>query len=327
MSIFKEKLTGGIRANSICQRTNHVKFGAAAPVPVFNGEGYDFWSIKMKTFFISQDLWEVIEKGVTTPEGQSSAVQEKLKFEQQQNAKALFVLQQAVSESIFARLMRATTAKPACETLQQEFQGNEKVKSIKLQSLRRELENFRMKESENVKDYASRLIELVNQLRANGEEVSDQRIVQKILISLTEKYDHVVPAVEESKDLTTLTMTELLGSLQAHEQRLERRIDGSLENAFQSNVNVKSQKLKDSNKKGKKVFKEDKKKAKQGVFRPCGICKKTNHAEKDCFYKGKPQCNYCKKFNHLEKDCRFKTNQEANFTEEKNEELLFLLVR
>ncbi|TXG67208.1 hypothetical protein EZV62_008483 [Acer yangbiense] len=208
--------------------------------------------------------------------------------------------------------MRATTSKQAWDILQLEFQGNAKVKSIKLQGLRRELENFKMKESESVKEYCSRLIELVNQMRTYGEEVTDQRIVQKILISLTDKYDHVVAAVEESKDLTTLTITELMGSLQAHERRVERRSEGSLENAFQSKVNVRSQKPKDSKKKGK-----------QGEFPPCGTCRRTNHAEKDCFHKGKPQCTNCKRFGHVEKDCRVKTNQQANYTEEENEEHLF----
>lgn len=28
---------------------------------VFNGEKYEFWSIKMKTFFRSQELWDIVE--------------------------------------------------------------------------------------------------------------------------------------------------------------------------------------------------------------------------------------------------------------------------
>jgi Domain of unknown function (DUF4219) len=30
--------------------------------PVFDGESYDYWSIKMKTLLISQDLWEIVEE-------------------------------------------------------------------------------------------------------------------------------------------------------------------------------------------------------------------------------------------------------------------------
>lgn len=66
-----------------------------------------------------------------------------------------------------------------------------------------------MKDSEIAKDYCSRMMEIVNQMTAYGEDISDQRIVQKILISLTKKNDPVVAAIEESKDLSTMSITEL----------------------------------------------------------------------------------------------------------------------
>jgi len=41
-------------------------------IPIFTGENYDFWSVKMKTFFHSQDLWDIIEEGFTIPEDTST---------------------------------------------------------------------------------------------------------------------------------------------------------------------------------------------------------------------------------------------------------------
>lgn len=29
---------------------------------------------------------------------------------------------------------------------------------------------------------------------------------------------------------------------------------------------------------------------KKGEFPPCGVCKKNNHLENDCYHHGKPQC-------------------------------------
>jgi len=40
-----------------------------------------------------------------------------------------------------------------------------------------------MKEIENLKDYYYRIKEIVSQMRANGENILDQNIVEKILIS------------------------------------------------------------------------------------------------------------------------------------------------
>ena len=36
--------------------------------PVFDGESYDYWSIKMKTLLISQDLWDIVEEGYEVKE-------------------------------------------------------------------------------------------------------------------------------------------------------------------------------------------------------------------------------------------------------------------
>jgi hypothetical protein len=46
--------------------------------------------------------------------------------------------------------------------------------------------------------------ELVNQMKAYGEDMADRRIVEKILISLHEKLDHMVAVIEETKYLSSL---------------------------------------------------------------------------------------------------------------------------
>ena len=32
-------------------------------LPIFSGEKYEFWNIKMKTLFMSQDLWDLVSDG------------------------------------------------------------------------------------------------------------------------------------------------------------------------------------------------------------------------------------------------------------------------
>lgn len=79
-----------------------------------------------------------------------------------------------------------------------------------------------MKENESVADFSSRTSNLINQVKSNEEDYQEKRIVEKILRSLPHKYDNLVMTIEEAKDLTILTMDELMGTLQTHEHRINR---------------------------------------------------------------------------------------------------------
>ena len=74
-------------------------------MPIFTGEKYEFWSIKMKTLFKSQKVWELVEEGFVDLAG-SDEVAEKLKETKKKDAKALFLIQQAVHYTIFQELQQ-----------------------------------------------------------------------------------------------------------------------------------------------------------------------------------------------------------------------------
>ncbi|XP_016673226.1 uncharacterized protein [Gossypium hirsutum] len=90
-----------------------------------------------------------------------------------------------------------------------------------------------MKNGESITDFFSRIRTIVGQLHSYGEQISDEIIVAKVLRSLTTKFDHVVAAIEESKDLSVLSVDEPMRSLQSHETRINRSTEKSEEQAFQ----------------------------------------------------------------------------------------------
>ena len=47
--------------------------------------------------------------------------------------------------------------------------------------------------------------------------------MEKLLRSLTSKFEHVVTAIEESMNLEEISIEELLGSLQVHEQHMQKK--------------------------------------------------------------------------------------------------------
>jgi len=72
-------------------------------------------------------------------------------------------------------------------------------------------------EEESVSQYFDKVINLTNQMTRNGETVTDVMKVEKVLRTLTSRFDHIVVALEESKDLDSMKIEELQASLEAHE--------------------------------------------------------------------------------------------------------------
>jgi len=54
-----------------------------------------------------------------------------------------------------------------------EFEGSTRVKVVKLITLKKEFEMLKMKDSDSVKEYTTKVMTIVNQIRLAGEDFSD----------------------------------------------------------------------------------------------------------------------------------------------------------
>lgn len=184
----------------------------------------------MKTLFKSQELWGFVEDGFE--DAQPPEPDQQLREKRKKDSKALFMIQQALDDEIFPIIASATTSKMVWDTLKQEYLGDKKVIAVRLQSLRREFETALMTDKESVEEYLSRVSIVVQKMWSYGETMTNEHVVGKVLRSLTSKYDHVVATIKESKDMADYTFDELMGSLQAHEERLNRNGEKKEEKAF-----------------------------------------------------------------------------------------------
>ncbi|ESR34856.1 hypothetical protein CICLE_v10006567mg [Citrus x clementina] len=108
--------------------------------------------------------------------------------------------------------MTCETVKHAWDLLKQEYQGNVRTKQMQVLNLRKEFEMQKMKETETF---------------------YDRRVVEKILVTLPERFEYKISSLEESRDMSTITLVELINALQAQEQRSAYRKKVTIEGAFQ----------------------------------------------------------------------------------------------
>ncbi|KAI5348276.1 hypothetical protein L3X38_001163 [Prunus dulcis] len=135
------------------------------------------------------------------------------------NAKVLSLIQGALTDELFPRIRNEKTAKVAWEILRSEFRGDKKVRAVKLQPIRADFKYLRMNDVESLDDYLARFFETVNNLKSLGEDVIEKRIVQKLLMSLSRRYKSIVSIIEETRDLDTIRVEEILASVKVYDKR------------------------------------------------------------------------------------------------------------
>ncbi|PNX90798.1 F-box protein, partial [Trifolium pratense] len=166
---------------------------------------------------------------------------------------------------------------------------------------------MQMNDQESIAEYLSRMLSLTNLMKSCGETMTDRSKIEKILRTLTEKFDHIVVAIEESKDLATMRMEELQASLEAHELRVKQRSSNkAVEQALQAKFQNKSKKGKEKWKKKKEESENASKNSKaQGAESSKGNNQNKKNFKKKIDKKD-VQCYNCQKLGHYARECHSK---------------------
>jgi hypothetical protein len=129
---------------------------------------------------------------------------------------ALIIIHQCLDDATFEIVANVTTAKQACEVLQESNQRADNVRKVCLQKLRGDCEKLHMLESENISEYFARVLTIYNQIKRYGKKMEETHVVEKIICSLQKKFHYVVVAIEESQNMNFLSIQGLMEKLQAH---------------------------------------------------------------------------------------------------------------
>ncbi|XP_074323095.1 uncharacterized protein LOC141660036 [Apium graveolens] len=84
-----------------------------------------------------------------------------------------------------------------------------------------------MRDTEQLDDFCMRLNGLVTNIRVLGETIVEDYIVKKPLRAVPTKFLQITSAVEQFGNLETMSVEEVVGSLNAHEERLKGQTENS----------------------------------------------------------------------------------------------------
>ena len=138
------------------------------------------------------------------------------------NSRALNALFSAVTNEEFKKISSTETAKEAWTILQTTYKGIKAVKDSKLQMLITSFEKIKIEENESFDEFYAKLKDIVNSAFNLGETIPEPKIVRKVLKFLPERFHANITAIEESKDIDKIPLTELVSNLQTYEIGLTR---------------------------------------------------------------------------------------------------------
>ncbi|GJX85690.1 hypothetical protein Tco_0336464 [Tanacetum coccineum] len=145
-----------------------------------------------------------------------------LKKKLAKNNEAKMVIYNALPRKEYERIFLCNTAKEIWKTFLITHQGNNQVKDNKIDLLVQQYEQFVNSEDESIDSSFARFNTIITSLKALDEGYSSNNYVRKFLRDLHPKWRAKVTAIEESKDLTSLSLDELIRNLKVNEMFIKK---------------------------------------------------------------------------------------------------------
>src|ERR1044072_7622090 len=126
----------------------------SAKPPIFDGERFDYWKDRIKSFFLDfdMDLWEYVTEGYVAPVNNVGDAVPLIRMNEDQKKqfrnhhKARTILLNSISYSEYEKITNKETAKSVYDSLVMTHEGNLQVKETKALALVQKYEAFKMED-------------------------------------------------------------------------------------------------------------------------------------------------------------------------------------
>ena len=178
-----------------------------------------------------------------------------------------------------------------------------------------------MEEDESFDEFYAKLKNIVNSAFNLRETILEPKIVRKVFRSLPKRFHAKITAIEESKDIEKIPLTELVGNLQTYELGLTRigkpsksksmalkakssdtdESSGDEDSKMKSYITRKFKKfMKNANGKG---FDKDRRQSSSSQFKSQDKGKKDARDGGQYTVPSRPKCFGCQGFGHMKQEC------------------------
>nr|GEV31135.1 zf-CCHC domain-containing protein/UBN2 domain-containing protein [Tanacetum cinerariifolium] len=196
------------------------------------------------------------------------------------------------------------------------YRGNNQVKANKIDLLVQQYEQFMIPEEESIDNAFAKFNTIITSLKALDEGFSSKNCVKKFLRALHQKWRAKVTAIKESKNLTTLSLDELIGNLKVYEEVTKKDFETVKSKREQSRSIVLKAKKESSDDDSSTSDSEDEEYAMsvrdfKKFFKRRGQFVRQTHEERKSFQRNKDDKNgkgerkyfKCEDPNHLIEEC------------------------
>ncbi|GKC04028.1 zf-CCHC domain-containing protein [Tanacetum coccineum] len=239
---------------------------------------------------------------------------------------AKMVIHNALPRKEYERIFMCKIVKENWDTLLITHQGNSQVKDNKIDLLVQQYEKFTILEEESIDNAFARFNIVITSLKALDEGFSSKNYVMKFLRALHLKWRAKVTTIEELKDLTLLSLDELIGNLKVYEVIIKKDSEMVKSKKEQSRSLALKAKKDSSDEDNSTSDNEDKEYAMamrefKKKFKRRGRFVKQRHNERKSFQRSKDdkkrkfekRCFECGDSNHLTRECPKRNNNQRDF--------------
>ncbi|KAG5885244.1 hypothetical protein JTB14_025941 [Gonioctena quinquepunctata] len=236
-----------------------------------NGSNYPAWKFQIIIILRTAGVYEIVDKSRLP-----GASEESKKKWSEDDLKAQRVIVTSISERVITHLIACKSSADMWTRIQALFG---KTTEANLHSLQQRFYAYVFK-NDGVAAHIADLENLSHELKSCGDEISENMLVNKILMTLPESFKHFHSAWDSSPEKTLNSLTSRLIAEEERIRNRDKRDEGMVEafSAEKSNWRSKFPRRIENESKERRF-------AKKNVI--CNYCKKRGHCERDCWFKKK----------------------------------------